>query len=380
MADESNLDRTEPASPRRLEQAREEGQVARSPELGTFVVLAAGCSALWLLGGHLAGGLTSVVKQGLIFDRALAFGSQAVVEQLAGQGSSGLITLLPLLGIVLVVALIAPMLLNGWLFTSKPLQPDLSRLNPIKGLGRIFSLPGLIELGKALAKAAVVGGVAAGALYFHAEEIIGLSAEPLGRALEHTGKLLAVIAGSVVLGMALIAVVDVPFQIWNHRRKLRMTKQEVKREHKETEGDPLVKSRIRNLQREAARKRMMAEVPKADVVVTNPTHYAVALSYKEGGARAPTVVAKGAHLIATRIRELACDHRVPILEAPSLARALYHHTELGDEIPQALYTAVAEVLAYIYQLRRYNAYGGIAPSVPEALPVPPEFDPENRRR
>jgi flagellar biosynthesis protein FlhB len=375
MAEDSDLEKTEPASPRRLEKAREEGQVARSPELGTFAVLASGCAALWLLGDQLAGGLIGLVRGGLSFDRSSAFGDGAMVERLATQGGDGLFTTLPVLGILLIAALFAPMLLNGWLISAKPLQPDFSRLDPLKGLARIFSLSGLVELVKALAKTAVVGGIAAGAIWYHTDAIVGLSGEATGPALAHAARLLLLIAASVALGMALIVAIDVPFQLWNHARKLRMSKEEVRRESKENDGDPQIKARIRALQREAARKRMMAEVPKADVIVTNPTHYAVALSYKEGGSGAPRVVAKGSQLIAARIRELGAEHRVPIVEAPPLARALHRHTEIGDEIPQALYTAVAEVLAYVYQLRRYDAVGGRAPAFPGQLPVPPELDP-----
>lgn len=378
MADDTDLEKTEPASPRRLEQAREEGQVARSPELGTFAVLASGCGVLWLLGGQVAGNLTGLVEGGLNFDRGAAYGDGALLQRLFTQGGDGVFAMLPVLGIVLVVALVAPMLLNGWLISAKPLQPDFSRLNPLKGFGRMFSVAGLVELVKAISKASVIGGVAVAVIYHQVDAIVGLAGEPVVPALAHAGRLLLVIAGFVVFGMALIVAIDVPFQIWNHHRNLRMSKEEVRREYKESEGDPQVKARIRSLQREAARKRMMAEVPKADVVVTNPTHYAVALSYKENGNGAPRVVAKGTQLIAARIRELALEHRVPIVEAPPLARALHQHTELGDEIPQALYTAVAEVLAYVYQLRRVDAQGGRAPSLPAALPVPPELDPGNK--
>jgi flagellar biosynthetic protein FlhB len=181
--------------------------------------------------------------------------------------------------------------------------------------------------------------------------------------------------------MVIVVAVDVPFQLWNHARRLRMSRDELRREAKETEGDPQIKARIRSLQREAARKRMMAEVPKADVVVTNPTHYAVALSYRENSMRAPRVVAKGQHLTALRIRELAKDNWVPVVEAPPLARALYRHTELGDEIPETLYTAVAEVLAYVFQLRRFEAEGvGAPPLPPHEFAVPAGLDPQEGER
>lgn len=375
MAEESDLEKTEPASPKRIEQAREEGQVARSPELGTFIVLASACCAMWLLGGHLANGMSGLMRSGMRFDRLGAFGDQVLIERLGEQGTGALLVLLPILGVLALAAVIGPLLLNGWLFTFKALEPKFSRLDPLKGLARMFSLPALVELAKGIAKAMLIGGVAAITLYINTEAFVGLSSESPGAALVHATRLLLTITSAVVIGLALIAAVDVPYQIWNHHRKLRMTKDEVKREHKESEGDPHLKARIRSLQREASRKRMMAEVPKADVVVTNPTHYSVALSYQDGKSAAPRVVAKGVHLIAARIRELATEHRVPIVEAPPLARALYRHTEIGDEIPEPLYRAVAEVLAYVFQLRRYDAMGGDAPTPPEDLPVPVSLDP-----
>ena len=375
MAEESDFEKTEPPSPKRLEQAREEGQVARSPELGTFAVMATGCAALWLLGDHVAKGMWAVMRAAMHFDRVAAFGERSLIERLGEQGGAALQVLLPILGVLAISAVIGSLLMNGWLFTFKALEPKLSRLDPLKGFQRMFSLPSLVELGKAIAKATLIGGLAALALYIHADAFLGLAAEPSGAALGHAVRLLALVVATVVIGLALIAAIDVPYQIWNHRRKLRMTKDEVKRERKEQEGDPLLKSRIRSLQREAARKRMMGEVPKADVVVTNPVHYAVALSYQEGRQTAPKVVAKGSRLIAARIREIAAEHHVPIVEAPPLARALFHHTEIGDEIPETLYTAVAEVLAYVFQLRRFDAVGGRVPQIPEDLSVPPELDP-----
>jgi flagellar biosynthetic protein FlhB len=205
-------------------------------------------------------------------------------------------------------------------------------------------------------------------------EVVSIIAAPIDAGLPHLASMVGFTFIAVSGSMLLIVAIDVPFQLWNHAKQLRMTKEEVRQESKETEGDPHVKARIRQLQREAARRRMMSEVPKADVIVTNPTHYAVALRYQEGRMGAPQVVAKGAALLAQRIRELGEENRVPILEAPSLARALYRHAELGQEIPAKLYTAVAEVLAYVYQLRRYRTYGGTEPETPHELPVPPELD------
>ena len=376
MAEDSDLERTEPASPKRLEQAREEGQVARSLELSTFVVLLAAAGGLWGMGSGLMGQLSGVMKNGMRLERALAFDTDLMLIHLHQQALDALLALLPLLLLLLVAALISPLLLNGWLFTLKSLQPDFQRLNPLHGIGKIFSLRGLAELAKAAAKTLVIGGVAAWVMWHNKEAVFSLVTQSVDSGVAHMGNLLGMSLLAIVGSMILIVAIDVPFQLWDHGRKLRMTREELRQEAKETEGNPQVKARIRSLQREAARRRMMSEIPKADVVVTNPTHYAVALRYQGDAMRAPRVVAKGAHLLAARIRELAAEHRVPILEAPPLARALYRHTELDDEIPETLYTAVAEVLAYVFQLRRYREYGGTMPQPPREVAVPEALDPQ----
>jgi flagellar biosynthetic protein FlhB len=375
MAEESDLERTEPASPRRLEQARERGQVPRSPELSTFAVLLAAGGGMIMLGDALVDSLETIMRAGLTLDRASAFDPASITARLYDGIAAALIGFSPLFLLVTLVAIAAPMLVSGWLFTFQALQPDFSRLNPLKGLQRILSWHGVIELGKALLKTLVVGGVAAWAVWAERAEIVSLVAAPVEPGLVHLSGLLGrtflIIAGA----FALVVAVDVPFQIWDHHRQLRMTKEEVRQELKETEGDPQIKARIRSLQREVARRRMMAEVPKADVVVTNPDHYAVALRYAEGTMRAPRVVAKGSLLVAGRIVALARDNGVPVLRAPPLARALFAHAEIGQEIPGALYNAVAEVLAWVYQLRRFEAGEGERPAEPSALPVPAALDP-----
>jgi len=377
VSQDSDLEKTEPASPRRLEKAREEGQVPRSPELSTFAVLLAAGSGLWLMGDHLTGKLRSLIKEGMQIPRDIGFDSSLLTERLLDQSSHALVAFAPFFILMIVAAVVAPMLLSGWLFTFKSLAPDFNRLNPVKGVGRMFSLHSLVELCKALLKAALIGGAGAWTVWHHKEAVLSLIAAPLAMGAGHMGELVAMSFLAIAGTMVLIAAVDVPFKLWDHHRKLKMTKEEVRQENKETEGNPQVKGRIRAQQREMARKRMMAEVPKADVIVTNPTHYSVALKYEDGKMRAPRVVAKGSHLLALKIREIAQQHQVPLMEAPPLARALYHHAEVGDEIPQTLYNAVAEVLAYVYQLRRHREYGGKAPSLPGALEVPADLDPEN---
>jgi flagellar biosynthetic protein FlhB len=375
MAEDSDLEKSEQPSQRRLDQAREEGQAARSRELSTFSVLFAGGAGLWLMSSSLSSQLIKLIRDGLTLDTTLAFNDHLLLPRLYTLSMEVLVTFLPLLLLLLVTAAFSPLLLNGWIFSLKPLQPNLAKLNPIAGISRMFSINSLVELGKAIAKSLVIGGVGAWAIWHNKDSVMMLVAEPLTTALPHLGYLLWMTFVTIMGGMFLIVLVDVPFQLWEHNKKLKMTKEEVRQEARESEGDPQVKGRIRSMQREMARRRMMANIPTADVVVTNPTHYSVALSYNEKRMGAPIVVAKGSHLLAARIREIALENNVPILEAPPLARALHKHTELGQAIPEALYNAVAEVLAYVYQLRRYRQGSGVMPDVPHDLPVPPQLDP-----
>ncbi|MDN7936604.1 flagellar biosynthesis protein FlhB [Burkholderia metallica] len=374
MADESDLDKTEAATPRRREKAREEGQVARSRELASFALLSAGFYGAWLLAGPSGGHLQAMLRGAFTFDRATAFDTHRMLSAAGSASLEGFAALLPILALTGVAALLAPMALGGWLISQKTFELKFDRLNPISGLGRIFSIQGPIQLGMSVAKTLVVGGIGGIAIWRSKDELLGLATQPLGVALPDALHLVAVCCGTTVAGMLVVAGLDVPYQIWQYNKKLRMTKEEVKREHRENEGDPHVKGRIRQQQRAIARRRMMAAVPKADVVVTNPTHFAVALQYTDGEMRAPKVVAKGVNLVAARIRELAAEHNVPLLEAPPLARALYHNVELEREIPGSLYSAVAEVLAWVYQLKRFRSEGGAFPAVPVDLDVPAELD------
>ncbi|MES1983250.1 MAG: flagellar biosynthesis protein FlhB [Pseudomonadota bacterium] len=375
MAEDSDLEKTEQPSQRRLDQAREEGQVARSRELTTFTVLLAGGAGLAIMGPALSGQLTKLVRDGLTLNAELAFHPELLLPHLYTLSIDALWAFTPLLLLLLATAALSPLLLNGWLFSLKPLQPNFSKLNPVAGLGRMFALHGLVELGKALAKSVIVGGVGAWVIWHNRDGVMALITQPVASSIPHLGHMLWLAFAAIMGGMLLIVAVDVPFQLWEHNKKLKMTKEEVRQEAKESEGNPEVKGRIRSMQREMARRRMMAEIPTADVVVTNPTHYAVALRYTENGMSAPVVVAKGSHFLAARIREIAAEHNVPILEAPPLARALHKHTELGATIPEALYIAVAEVLAYVYQLRRYHKGDADMPRQPQDLPVPPQLDP-----
>jgi len=378
MAEDSDLEKTEQPSQRKLDQAREKGQVARSRELSTFAVLLAGGSALWFMGASFTQQMVKLLSDGLTLDRELAFNTGLIIPRLYDFALVALIIFSPFLLVVMLAAAFSPLLLNGWLFSVQALQPKFSKLNPASGLVRMFSRTALVELTKAVGKATLVGGIAAWVIWHNKEAVMALGTQAAIASIPQMGHLVGSSFMMIVGAMLLIVLIDVPFQLWDHNKKLMMTKEEVRKESKETEGNPEVKGRIRQLQREAARKRMMAEIPTADVVVTNPTHYAVALKYGDKGMRAPVVVAKGSHLLALRIREIAGENHVPILEAPPLARALHKHTELGESIPEALYTAVAEVLAYVYQLHRYEKQGGPRPQEPAHLPVPVELDPEFR--
>jgi flagellar biosynthetic protein FlhB len=377
MADDSDLEKTEAPSGKRLQQAREEGQIVRSRELGTFLLLATGLAGLWVSGSDLYLDLTGILRHSLGFDPRVAHDPAVMIAGAADNVYQTALLMLPIFGALVVVAILGSIALGGVVLTSKPLEFDLKHFNIVSGFGRMFSLQTVVELVKASCKAILIGGVGAGVLWLHMSDILVLINASPTSAIARSMSLVALCVMLVVASLIAIVAMDVPWQLWSHFKKLRMTKEEVKQENKDTEGDPQIKGRIRQQQRAAARRRMMSAVPNANVVVTNPTHYAVALSYTEGQIGAPRVVAKGTDQVAARIRELAVEHRIPILEAPPLARALYQHVDLGREIPIALYSAVAEVLAWVFQLRGWRVGMGLEPKPPASLVVPAELDPQN---
>lgn len=375
MADETeDQEKTEEATPRKREKAREDGQVARSRELTTVLLLFAGVGGLWGLGPALFDRVGTVMEQAFLFDRQQAFDSTVMLVHAGDLGARALFGLLPLFLLLAVTALIAPNLLGGFLISAKSLKPQPGKLNPIKGLKRQFSSQALAELAKAIAKATLVGVVAVSFMVAHRGEFMSLMDQPLQQALADALRMAALACGLMVLSLIAVILIDVPYQLWSTAKKLRMSKEEVKREHKESEGDPHLKAKIRGQQQAMARNRMMSQVPDADVIVTNPTHYAVALKYEEQRMNAPRVVAKGADAVAARIRELGTEHAVPLLEAPPLARSLYRHVDLDREIPGPLYTAVAEVLVWAFRLKRAREEGGETPARPEDLTVPAELE------
>ncbi|HWZ64781.1 MAG TPA: flagellar biosynthesis protein FlhB [Steroidobacteraceae bacterium] len=361
---ESAGQRTEQPTAKRLEQARERGQVARSADLNAAAVLLASAGGLSLLGGWCGTRLYGLMQSGLSFSRERALDENAALAVFGVAGKQAFFACAPFFGITVLAALAAPLALGGRGFHPQALVPDFSRLSPGAGFARMFSLSGGVELVKAFAKFLLLALIAAAVLWQQSGAILSLGAQSAPAAIAHAGSL----AGSALLllaaGMALIAAVDVPWQLWRYKQNLLMTREEVREEMKDSEGSPEIKGRIRKLQNERARRRMMREVPKADVVVVNPTHFAVALRYDEQRMRAPLVVAKGQDLMAARIREIAAEHTVPIFEAPPLARALHRHVEIGAEIPAVLYVAVAQVLTYLAQLRAARETGKLPPPPP----------------
>jgi flagellar biosynthetic protein FlhB len=379
MAEDSDLEKTESPSSRRLEQAREEGQVPQSRELMAFLVMAAGAGGLWAMSGWFVQRTENILRLGLTLDRQEAFDAGAMGMNLLTLGTEAITMLAPFFLATMVAAILTPILLGGWVFSPKVLELKLDRLDPLKGIKRMISLQSLAEVVKGLLKTLLLGGVVWWVISHERDNLFALISQPLESALPAFGKILLYAFVGFVAALALIALIDVPFQLWRYYAGLRMTKEEVRQEYKEMEGDPHLKARIRSQQREIARGRMMSEVPKADVVVTNPTHFAVALKYDSEKMGAPQVVAKGMNLVAQKIRELAAENNVPVIELPPLARALHHHVEVGETVPSALYTAVAEVMAYIYQLNEFMARGVaggmLAPVVPTAVSLPEGLDP-----
>ncbi|HKJ22641.1 MAG TPA: flagellar biosynthesis protein FlhB [Gammaproteobacteria bacterium] len=374
MAEDSAQERTEKASPKRLQDAREKGQVPRSRELNTTTVLLVSASGLLVLGRYMINGLDNLFHHQLTIDRAAVFDDRALGAALYDTLTQALELMAPFFVLVTLAALLAPMAMGGISFAGEALKLDFTRLDPIKGIKRVFGPKGLMELAKALVKFAVIAALAVALLWHWSTDLMSLGMQSVNGALGYTASFIVWALLLISSGMVLIAAVDVPFQLWDHGRQLKMTRQEVKDEFKETDGQPEVKGRLRNLQREYAKRRMMAAIPDADVVVVNPQHYAVALRYDQNNMNAPVLVAKGTDYLALQIRSLAKSHSVPILSAPALARAIYHSTEIDREIPAGLYVAVAKVLAYIYQLRRKYRRDSDKPlTMEEELPIPDDL-------
>jgi flagellar biosynthetic protein FlhB len=374
---ESAQDRHLPASPRKIKKARGEGQVARSRDLGHFAVIAAAGALLAALAPEVAGWLKNILAAGLRFDARTLVEPDAMTTRLAELGLKMMWLVVPLGAVMAGAALASSVVSGGWNWTFTPLAPKFGKLNPVAGVGRMFSKHQLGETLKACLLALVLGGI--GGLYLQAEmpAFLATLELPLPAALSQATSTLQGGLWLLLLALAVFALIDVPLQRKWLQDRLKMSHQEVKEEFRQLEGNVEVKSKMKAVMRDRVKRRMLAAVPGADLVVMNPTHYAVALKYDDASMAAPRVVAKGADLMALRIRDIAKAAHVPVLEAPPLARALYAHAEIDREVPAALFGAVAQVLAYVYQLRAAMAGRGAMPADLPALPVPEELDPQH---
>lgn len=374
MSEESDVEKTEDPTPQRREKAREEGQIPRSKELTSLLMLLVGWSLILFGGDVVARKLALVLQNGLSFDRMIILDTTSMIRQLRHLLLMAATSVLPILLGLFLTGISAPAILGGIQLSGKSFKFDMKRINPLPGLKRMVGAQLVSELIKGLLKVVLVGIASGLFIWSNKSRFIALGHGSLADGLGDTRDLISGCLLIVIMSLIPMVAYDVFYQIFSNLKKLRMSRQEIRDEFKQSEGDPHIKNRIKQLQRAAASQRMMADVPTADVIINNPTHYSVALSYKEGGTAAPIVVAKGAGEIARRIREIAQEHNVPMLEAPPLARALYRHCEIGQPIPADLYSAVAEVLAWVYGLRRWRLGGGIVPKKPENLPVPAALD------
>jgi len=370
---ESGQDKTEDPTEKRRRESREKGEIARSKELNTLAVMLAGAGGLLIYGGGLALDLLEIMRLNFSLPREVLLSPGAMAQYLLHSGKIAIVAVQPILIFLLLAAFIGPISLGGWLFAAGSLAPKFSRMNPLSGLKRMFSTSALMELLKAFGKFLLVLFVALTVLQADIDDLLRIAHEPLEQAIIHSVQLVGWSTLWMACGLILIAAIDVPIQLYQSKQKLMMTKQEVRDEYKEQEGKPEVKQRIRQLQHEVSQRRMMAAIPQADVVITNPTHYAVALKYDPDKGNAPVLLAKGSDFLALKIREIAVANEVMLLESPALARSIYYSTELDQEIPGGLYLAVAQVLAYVYQIRQHRAGKGKRPEPLKDLPIPPDL-------
>jgi flagellar biosynthesis protein FlhB len=373
MSEDSDQEKTEEPTSKRLEDAKKKGQIARSREFNTFAMLVTSAVLLLMLGRQMGSSLLNIMRTQFQLSREVIFDPASPVIYLKQVIIGGFAAIAPFLAVMVVVAIAAPLALGGWVFSWDAVSPKFGKLDPFKGIARMFSMHSLIELIKAILKLLLIGTVAVVLSKHFYSALVGLGDEPLeqsiGHALDIIGFCLIVLSASLIL----VVAVDVPYQLYDHSKKLKMTLQEIKDEMKESEGSPEVKARQRRAQMTMAQNRMMTEVPKADVIITNPSHFAVALKYDTNSGGAPRLVAKGVDLIAAHIRSLATGADVPMVASPPLARALYYSTEIDKEIPAGLYLAVAQVLAYVYHLKSAKENHWDAPMPPGNIKVPDEF-------
>lgn len=370
---ENGAEKSEDPTEKRKQDSRKKGEIARSRELNTLAVVLAGTGGLLMFGGALGQRLMQVMQKNFSIPRELLMDERYMAISLLQSAQMAGDALVPLFIILLIAAIVGPVALGGWLFSMESLAPKFSRMNPMAGIKRMFSMKSIVELLKALGKFFIVLAVALFVLLRARKELIQIASEPLEMAILHSMQIVGWSALWLACSLIIIAAIDVPFQIWDSKQKLKMTKQEIRDEYKDTEGKPEVKGRIRQMQREMAERRMMSSVPEADVIITNPTHFAVALKYDSENGQAPVLLAKGADFTALKIREIANEHKIILLESPALARAVYYSTEIDQEIPAGLYMAVAQVLAYVYQLRQFHAGKAKKPSMLKEPDIPDDL-------
>ena len=369
MAENEGSEKTQRATPKRLEEARKKGQVPRSADLSAAIVSLIGAGFLYLFGAGAANEMLSVMRDGLSVTSVDLMQSDVLLRHTADQFVHGFLAVVPLMGVLVLAAVAAPALIGGWNFSSEALAFKGERINPLAGIGRMFSVRSLVELIKAIGKFVFVGGIGCIVVWLQSEALMGLARQPIEVAILEATKITAYASLLMAASLGLIAIIDAPFQLWRFGEDMKMSRDDVRQEMKESDGSPENKSRIRSVQSALSRGRMMQDVPKANVVITNPTHYAVALRYDEKKNGAPVVIAKGADEVAAKIRELAAANGVPLVSAPPLARALFRYVDLGREIPAALYVAVAQILTYVWQLRQATRYGTTVPTLPVIDPA-----------
>jgi len=373
MSDDSDQEKTEEPTAKREEDARKKGDIARSKELNTVAALMMGSMMIWMTGDRILLGMWSVMENAFVIERKHMYDPLQMVVNLQTAMQEAVMFVAPFLAAMVVVALAAPIAMGGWSFSLEALTPKASKMNPAAGLKRMFAVRSLIELVKSLLKFGLVMGIMVLLAKIHLPEFIHLSQLSIEEALLRASDIMTMAFVLLCTSLLLVVAIDVPFSLWEYKKKLKMTLQQVKDEMKQTEGRPEVKGKIRQMQQEISQGRMLEAVPQADVIVTNPTHFAVALKYEDGGKSAPIVVAKGADLIAAQIRNIATGNGVTLVSSPPLARALFYTTEIDQEVPKGLYLAVAQVLAYVYQLKIATEKRWKKPDAPGDITIPDEY-------
>lgn len=369
---EDGQEKSEDPTAKKKTESRKKGQVTRSKELTTLFMLLAAIIGIMIFAQDLVTAITDIMHHNFSIERDVLFHPEQLFIHFKAELAIMMKAILPLFILMVITAILSSAVLGGFNFSGEALTPKLSKMNPIKGLKKMFGTQGLVELVKSIFKIILMGGIAVYFLWQAKNELYGLSEESFPGAFIHAMELISWQFLMVTLGMIVVAAIDVPYQIWSNTKQLKMTKQEVKDESKNTDGNPEIKGKQRQIQRDLAMQRMMGDVPKADVIITNPTHYAVALQYDTEGSGAPLMLAKGADLVALQIRNVAQANDVPILEIPPLSRAIYYSVEIGHEIPAGLYVAVAQVLAYIFQLKNGDVSEADKPDM-SSLPIPDDL-------